>query len=92
MGGALLKGLARTDAYHLTAIDLDPEALEALEAAASETTDDVDAAKESDVVVLAVKPDLVEAVLDDLDLSAEQTLVTLGAGVPRDFVAERTDA
>ena len=92
MGGAFLKGLARTDGYHLTGIDLDPDARNAVEAAASETTDDTDAAKESDIVILAVKPGLVEIVLDDLDLSEDQTLVTLAAGVPRAFVAERTDA
>jgi pyrroline-5-carboxylate reductase len=92
MGGAFLKGLARTGTHHLTAIDLDPEALAAVEADADETTDDVAAAKESDVVVLAVKPDIVEAVLADLDLSADQTLVTIAAGVSQSFVAERTDA
>ncbi|MEF8778600.1 MAG: pyrroline-5-carboxylate reductase [Natronomonas sp.] len=92
MGGALLKGLARTGSHHLTAIDLDPEALEAVEADATETTDDLTAARESDVVFVAVKPDIVEAVLDDLDLSADQTLVTLAAGVSREFVADRTDA
>jgi pyrroline-5-carboxylate reductase len=92
MGGAFLKGLARTGSYHLTAIDLDPEALAAVEADADETTDDTAAAKESDIVVLAVKPDIVEAALEGLDLSAEQTLVTLAAGVPRAFVTDRTDA
>ena len=92
MGGAFLKGLARTGSHHLTAIDLDPEALAAVEADADETTDDTAAATEADVVVLAVKPDIVEAVLDDLDLSADQTLVTIAAGVSRSFVADRTDA
>ena len=92
MGGAFLKGLARTDSYHLTAIDLDPEALEAVEEAAAETTDDISVAKASDVVIVAVKPKVVEAILDDLDLSADQTLVTLAAGVSREFVADRTDA
>lgn len=92
MGGALLKGLARTGAHHLTAIDLDTDALEGVEAAATETTTDLGAAKASDVVFLAVKPKAVEAVLDDLDLSADQTLVTIAAGVSRAFVADRTDA
>ncbi len=92
MGGAFLKGLARSGSHHLTAIDLDPDALEAVAAYASETTDDPAAAEDADVVVLAVKPDLVEAVLEDLDLSADQTLITLAAGVSRGFVAERTDA
>jgi pyrroline-5-carboxylate reductase len=92
MGGAFLRGLARTGSYHLTAIDLDPEALEAVETDASETADDIAAAKDSDIVILAVKPGVVEAVLDDLDLSADQTLLTLAAGVSRGFVADRTEA
>ena len=92
MGGALLRGLARTEGYHLTAIDLDPEALAAIEDAADETTEDVAAARDADIVVLAVKPDVAPAVLDELDLRADQQLVTLAAGLPREFVAERTDA
>ncbi len=92
MGGAFLKGLARGGSHHLTAIDLDPDALEAVAAYASETTDDPEAAKDADVVVLAVKPDITEAVLEGLDLSSDQTLITLAAGVSRDFVADRTDA
>jgi len=92
MGGAFLKGLARHGEYHLTAIDLDPEALESVAAYASETTDDTAAAADADIVVLAVKPDIVAAVLGDLDLGPEQTLITLAAGVSRGFVADRTDA
>jgi pyrroline-5-carboxylate reductase len=92
MGGAFLKGLARSGSHHLTAIDLDPDALGRVAEHATETTDDTAAAKESDVVILAVKPDIAGAVLGDLDLSAEQTLVTLAAGVPRGFVAGQTEA
>ncbi|WP_144920833.1 pyrroline-5-carboxylate reductase [Halorubrum salsamenti] len=92
MGSALLRGLARTDSYHLTAIDLDPDALAAVEDVVDVTTDDVAAAKEADVAVLAVKPDVAEHVLADLELGADQQLVTLAAGLPREFVAERTAA
>ncbi|WP_336037547.1 pyrroline-5-carboxylate reductase [Halobacterium yunchengense] len=92
MGGAFLKGLARTDDYHLTAIDPDEDALAAVADAADETTTDSAAARDADVVVLAVKPDVVAPALEDLDLREDQTLVTLAAGVPRAFVAERTDA
>ena len=92
MGGALLTGLARAGGYHLTAIDLNPETLAGLEGVADETTDDSAAARDADVVVLAVKPDAAAAVLDDLDLRPDQQLVTLAAGLPREFVAERTDA
>ncbi|WP_280587985.1 pyrroline-5-carboxylate reductase [Halorubrum sp. Boch-26] len=92
MGGSLLRGLARTDSYHLTAIDLDPDALAAVEDVVDVATDDAAAAKEADIVVLAVKPDIAEHVLADLDLDAGQQLVTLAAGLPREFVAERTPA
>ncbi|SNR45635.1 pyrroline-5-carboxylate reductase [Halorubrum vacuolatum] len=92
MGGALIRGLRSVDGYHVTAIDLDPAALVAVESFAEETTDDASAAREADIVVIAVKPSIVESVLADLDLRADQTLVTFAAGVSRGFVAARTDA
>ncbi|MFD1634235.1 pyrroline-5-carboxylate reductase [Haloplanus ruber] len=93
MGGALVKGLSRADTHRVTACDLDTDALEAIEPYCAETTSDVAAATaDADVVFVAVKPDVVGAVLGDLDLSADQTLVTIAAGVPRSFAAEHTDA
>ncbi|MEF8826067.1 MAG: pyrroline-5-carboxylate reductase [Halapricum sp.] len=92
MGGALIQGLAGDDAHTVTAIDADPEALDAVAAYSQTTTTDLKAAEDTDVVMLAVKPDTVETVLDDIELSADQTLVTLAAGVSTDFVAARTDA
>ena len=92
MGGALIRGLAGGGRHTVTAIDADPEALEAIAPYVAETSTDLDAAKDSDVVVVAVKPDIVELVLADLELSADQTLVTLAAGVSTEYVAARTDA
>jgi pyrroline-5-carboxylate reductase len=92
MGGALIRGLARSGNYEITACDLDPDARAAVEEYCSHTTDDVGVAGDADVVVVAVKPDIVGAVLDELDLSADQTLVTIAAGVSTAFVAPRTDA
>jgi len=92
MGGAFVKGLARTGAYEVTAIDLDPEALESVAEYADETTRDSSAARKADIVVVAVKPAALDAVLSDLDLRPEQVLVSMAAGVPRSFVAERTAA
>jgi len=43
-------------------------------------------------VIVAVKPDIVGAVLEELDLSPEQTLVSIAAGVSTDYVEARTDA
>jgi pyrroline-5-carboxylate reductase len=93
MGSALIKGLALTDAHRVTACDLDTSALEAVEPYCAETTSDVSTAADgAEVVFVAVKPEVVGAVLDDLDLDPEQTLVTIAAGVPRAYVAARTDA
>ena len=91
MGGAFVHGLAQHDEYDVTAIDPDETARESVAASASQTTDDP-AAADGSIVVLAVKPDLVEPVLAELDLDSDQTLVTLAAGVSRPFVAARTDA
>ncbi|SIS17208.1 pyrroline-5-carboxylate reductase [Natronorubrum thiooxidans] len=91
MGSALITGLSKAGKHTLTACDLDPDALEAV-AEYSSTTSDPDVAAESDVVIIAVKPDIVGSVIDDLDLSADQTLVTLAAGVSTDALEDRTDA
>ena len=92
MGGALLRGLSAVDQYTLTACDLDPAAREGVAPYCTETTDDVHIAEAADIVVIAVKPDIVPAVLSDLDLSPEQTLVSIAAGVSTDVLEPQTDA
>jgi len=92
MGSALVTGLSKSGTHTIVACDLDPDALAAVADAADETTDDIARAAAADVVFVAVKPDVVEAVLSELDLSSDQTLVTIAAGVPTEFVEARTDA
>lgn len=92
MGGALLKGLSETGSYTLTACDLDPDARESVAAYSSKTTADLDVASDADIVVIAVKPDVVEDLLADLDLSPAQAVVSIAAGVPTDALEEHTDA
>jgi pyrroline-5-carboxylate reductase len=92
LGGALIEGLSRGGTHEVTAYDVDPDALETVAPYCQKTTTDLAEAAASDVVVVAVKPDVVGAVLSELDLSADQTLVTVAAGVPVEFVAARTDA
>lgn len=91
MGGAFIHGLAQHDNYEITAIDPDETARESVESSASRTTDDM-AAADGSLVIMAVKPALVEPVLSGLELTPDQTLVTLAAGVSRAFVAARTPA
>ncbi|AWB26812.1 pyrroline-5-carboxylate reductase [Halococcoides cellulosivorans] len=91
MGSALIRGLADTE-YTVTACDVDEAALEAVAGAADRTTADIDEAAAAPLVVLAVKPDVITTVLDALDLSADQTLCSVAAGVETDVLAARTDA
>ncbi len=92
MGSALIKGLHRAGNHTVTACDLDPDALESVADYCERTTSDVSEAADADVVVVAVKPDIVGAVLDDLELSPDQTLLSIAAGVSTDYVEARTDA
>lgn len=92
MGGALVKGLSRNGEHRVTAYDIDASARESVASYCQQTTADIEEAANSDVVVVAVKPGAVGEVLGELDLSPEQTLVTIAAGVPTEFVEERTDA
>lgn len=92
MGSALIEGLSKSGNHEVTAYDVDENALEAVSPLCDRTTTDIEKATASDVVVVAVKPDIVAEVLDSIDLSADQTLVTIAAGVPTDFVEARTDA
>lgn len=92
MGGALLKGLSRSGAHTLVGCDIDPDARAAVTEYCTETTDDLAVAAEADVVVLAVKPDTVGTLLPALELTDEQTLISIAAGVSTDYLAEKTDA
>ncbi|MFB6252003.1 MAG: pyrroline-5-carboxylate reductase [Halobellus sp.] len=92
MGSALITGLSQAGGYRITAYDVDPDAFERIEQDADQTTTDLADVTDSDVVVLAVKPDIVPLVLEDLDLDADRTLLTIAAGVSTDVVAAETDA
>ena len=92
MGGALLRGHSESSEYTLTACDLDPDARKAVAEHCSRTTADLEEAAEADVVVVAVKPDIVPLVCSDLELSPEQTLVSIAAGVRTETIEAYTDA
>ena len=92
MGGSLLRGLSQSGKYTLIACDLDPTARENAAPFCDRTTDDLGVAAEADIVIIAVKPDLVEPIVSDLHLDPEQTLLTIAAGVATDRVEQHTDA
>lgn len=93
LGSAVVKGLHGAGGYSVTAADPDPSAREAVEEYVDETAEDAaQAVEDAEVVVLAVKPRHVEAVLEDLDLDADQVLLSFAAAVPLDFLRDRTEA
>lgn len=92
MGGALVRGLSRSGNHAVTACDVDPDALEAVSEYCEKTTTDLAEATESNVVFVALKPDLVGDIVAELDLLSEQTLVSIAAGVPTTALESLTDA
>ena len=90
MGGAFIKGLHKAGDHTVTACDVDADVLETIAPYCEATTTELSVAAEADVVVLAVKPDLVGAILPDLDLGADQTLLSIAAGVSTDLLEPET--
>ncbi|HEY6458883.1 MAG TPA: pyrroline-5-carboxylate reductase [Polyangiaceae bacterium] len=89
MAAALIKGLLHgkvLPADQVTASDVKAERLEHLHAAHGirTTTDNHALLRESDVVVLAVKPQAIDKVLSEIggDVRPEQLVVSVAAGVP----------
>lgn len=92
MGSALVKGLSRTGKHTITACDIDQQALDSVEEYCTTTTTDLATAAESPVVFVVVKPDLTADIVEELGLSADQTLVSIAAGVSTADLETRTDA
>ncbi|WP_455672304.1 pyrroline-5-carboxylate reductase [Phocaeicola sp.] len=87
MGGAIARGLAQgtvIPASDVTVADPFSGILETLKSDYPEiniTTDNPEAIKEADIVILAVKPWLVDQVLSVIRLTPQQVLVSVAAGV-----------
>jgi len=81
LGSAVVRGLARDGSHTVTACDVSEEALAAVADAADRTTTALEDAATAEVVVLA-----------DLDLDADQVLLSFAAGVSIDFLEARTAA
>ncbi len=83
MGGAIAEALLRMDGYKITVSNRTEGKLQRFAAAgASVTTDNCVAAKDADLIILAVKPWLVEDVLSELKANiqlAGKTLVSVAA-------------
>ena len=92
MGGALVRGLVHAGYDDVVVYDVDERAFSRVTDLDVETTTDPEIASQPPIVFVAVKPQLVGIVIDELSLSSDQTVVSIAAGVPTDFVADHTDA
>jgi pyrroline-5-carboxylate reductase len=99
MSGALIKGLLHAKVLppeRILASDVKADRLEHLAKihGIRTTTDNHALLRESDVVVLAVKPQAIDKVLTDVgaDLRADQLLISVAAGVPIDALEARLPA
>jgi pyrroline-5-carboxylate reductase len=96
MASALIQGLLHGDVLppaHILASDVKIERLEQLSAehGIRTTMDNHQLLRESDVVVLAVKPQVIDRVLTEIgaDVRADQLVVSVAAGVPVEALESR---
>lgn len=96
LGSSFIKGLLKSGAFKpedLTASDPDESKLKDIRNLGIEkTTDNRKATENSELIFLAIKPSLVDEVLDELELNENNLLVSLAAGVSIDFISEHTEA
>lgn len=96
LGSSLIKGIVSSDLVSpedITVTDKKRENLEEVEKlGVRTTTDNEEAVKRNEMIILAIKPNKVGEVLEKLDLTEEKLVVSLAAGVTTDYLEGRTDA
>ena len=91
-----MRGFLRANslkAHEIIASDLDEGKLEGVRRLGVEvTSDNKKVAKLSDVIFIAVKPDIVGNILDEIrEFSRGKLLISVAAGISTKFIEERTD-
>ncbi|MEG1546993.1 MAG: NAD(P)-binding domain-containing protein, partial [Bacteroides sp.] len=87
MGGAIAKGLAKGSIVNASDITVaNPgsekrEALKAFDSAINVTSDNREAIKGADLLILAVKPWLMKKVMDELTIRPSQMVASVAAGI-----------
>lgn len=96
LGESFIRGLIKSEVFDpedIIGSDLDIDRLERIEELGANTTDDnKEAAKEPEIIFLAIKPSIVGKVLKNLELSDEKLLVSLAAGVSTGYIQDFTEA
>lgn len=99
IGGAVARGLLRSksvSASELSVSDIDQsnlDAIKAVDAKVTVSTNNKEVAAKADVIILAVKPWLVQPVLSDLSdiISREKILACIAAGIDFDYLSHIID-
>jgi len=99
MGSAIMKGVASSDELSekisLSAFDTLPEKLEELrKCGISPVTSAKDIVKTCKYVFLAVKPQVIETVLEDIAeaVTEDTVIISIAAGISQDFIRSKTRA
>lgn len=96
LGSSFIEGLVKSTAVkpeNIIAADPVEDKLEQIEKLGIKTTtDNNEVAKESEILFIAIKPDKVEKVLEEMNLSNDKLVISLAAGIPTDYLQEHTNA
>jgi pyrroline-5-carboxylate reductase len=90
LGSAVVNGLV-AEGYDVVACDKDEDALGELDDEVKKTTESSEAVADADLIVVAVKPEVVGPVVDSFGASEEQVVASFAAAVSLDYVRERTE-
>lgn len=97
MGTAMMRGIAASqlcktgEISQILAYDTDSDRLTALEEAGVAASESAQAlADAADILVLAVKPQVLGGVLDALKLRSEQVIISICAGISAEFIRSHT--
>ena len=96
MGEALLKGLLSSGIYKSDWIlmsDVNPERLNLLSSNyhVKTTIDNKSVLKDSDFIILAVRPDVIGNILNEIKglLNQRKVIIPIAAGIPTSFISEK---
>ncbi|MFP4188610.1 MAG: pyrroline-5-carboxylate reductase family protein, partial [Halobacteriales archaeon] len=91
LGSAVVEGLVNVG-HDVVACDKDEGALAALSDGVEKTAESTEAVEGADLIIIAVKPEVVGPVLESFEAGEDQVVASFAAAVSLGYVRERTDA
>lgn len=95
MGTAIMKGISRScfaKEISLFAADSDALKLEALKQSGVSPSTNIELTKQCDYIVLAVKPQVIDAVLEEIapEVTEDKILISIAAGISDEYISKKT--